>query len=324
MRDQIAIFDQPTLGPAVSGRQLQGLISTSNAQRDSFSGWFADRISKLELQDGIDYLRSTTTLTGHTRQFIEYIVSVPAAIRIAQYQSGKRGMPLANYLTTYLQNPQVEQSAEALAVTSAPFPELKSTIAEGNEKNSPEAAIDEPGKDDALPATSGESTPPAPSEPAKLKTAAELLLEQAMRLVADEQKQAQEPRTAPIDAELFNVRLTALESKVGALLSIFQQAGTLAASSPQEAKETDPTAPPTVRTLLCRLVNNYAAATQKSEHDTWRYLYGHYALRTGVDVYAQVPGKRGDQSYLAAIEAADQIGDLYVLAKKLFVLPSLK
>lgn len=324
MHDQITIIDQPTLGPSVSGRQLQGLISTSNAIRDSFSGWFGDRINKLELQDGIDYLRSTTTLPGHTRQFIEYIVSVPAAIRIAQYQSGKRGMPLANYLTAYLQNPKAEQSAEASAVSSAPFPELKSTIAEGNDQSSPKAAIDEPGNGDALAATPGESVSPAPLEPAKLKTAAELLLEQAMHLVAQEQKQAQEPRNDPDYTELFGERLSVVEGKINALLGIFQQVGALAIPAPQEIKETDPTLPPTVRTVLCRLVNNYAAATQKSEHDTWRYLYGHYALRTGVDVYAQVTGKRGDQSYLAAIEAADQIGDLYVLAKKLFVLPVLK
>lgn len=312
MHDQIAIFDQPTLGPSVSGRQLQGLISTSNATRDTFSGWFGDRINTLKLQDGVDYLRSSTTLHGHTRQHIEYIVSVPAAIRIAEYQSGKRGMPLANYLTIYLQNPDAAQAVEVSNTSPAPFPELKSTAAAASSESTPVAVVEQP------------AAPTEPSEPAKLKTAAELLLEQAMQLVAQEQKQAQEPLNEPSYAKMFGERLSAVEGKINVLLSIFQQAGALAIPAPLETKENDPTAPPTIRTVLCRLVNNYAAASQKSEHDTWRYLYGHYALRMGVDVYAQVPGKRGDQSYLAVIEAADRIGDLYELAKKLFVLPVLK
>ncbi|GAB4000072.1 hypothetical protein GCM10028807_51950 [Spirosoma daeguense] len=158
---------------------------------------------------------------------------------------------------------------------------------------------------------------------------AQALIDEENRLKQEaEEKQKQAEQVAPATVQnagtldLFESRLNLAEQRVNVLLGLFNQtAQALSDLGPAETTE-EPIAP-TTRGLLIRLVNSYAAAERRTEHDTWKYLYGQFALRYDFDVYAKTSGK-SEQSYLSIIEKHGQIDNLFHLAKKLFVLPELK
>ena len=189
------------------------------------------------------------------------------------------------------------------------------------------------------------------NQPEAPKTRSQQLLEEAKRLQDEAQKEAQreeeeaqqakqaasepvaseQPGTLPEMLTMFDTRLEAMDGRINAMVYFFEQAGRalrgLAPVGPEPAQPvSEPTPPvePTTRALLVRLVNSYAAADRKPEHDTWKWLYAQFDLRTGFNVYAEAPNKVRDQSYLAVIEERGQIDTLYEMAKKLFVLQPLR
>lgn len=161
------------------------------------------------------------------------------------------------------------------------------------------------------------------------------LLKQAKELAEAEEKRAAEQGPSE-ELATYDARLSTVEKRVNVMLYFFQQASYAIRSLGPVALPTDteqppvvepapaPAAEPTTRALLVRLVNSYSAADRKSEHDTWKYLYGQFDLRSGFNAYAEAPNRVKDQSYLSVIEERGQIEPLYEMAKKLLVLPALK
>lgn len=154
------------------------------------------------------------------------------------------------------------------------------------------------------------------------------LLKQAQELAEAEEKRAAEEVKPGADLTGMETRLDSMEGKVNALVGFFEQAAkTLRGLAPVRVDQppvSEPVPEPTTRAQLVRLVNSFAAADRKSEHDTWKYLYGQFDMRTGFNAYAQTPNRVRDQSYLSVIEERGQIDTLYDLAKKLLVLSALK
>ena len=191
------------------------------------------------------------------------------------------------------------------------------------------------------------------SQPEAPKSRSQQLLEEARRLQDEAQKEAQreeedaqqaaqvasepvadeQPGTMPEMLAMVDARLEAIDGRINAMVHFFEQAGKalrgLAPIGPEPAhplSEPAPAVEPTTRALLVRLVNSYAAADRKPEHDTWKWLYGQFDLRTGFNVYAKAGEltKGKDESYLTIIEQHGQIDALYKLAKKLMTLPDLR
>jgi phage anti-repressor protein len=322
MLTPITITNHPQLGPSVSGRELYRLIAESKASRNIFSDWFKDRQDKLTLKEGIDFIRTSVVLpeTGSNRKQIEYIISIAAAKRMAPMQTKNRGAGVLAYLEAYEMNPGIVDQVNKDTPQQVPISSLPVAQPVGNP---------------LLPfGTQSEPVPVETPQPAEPLTPAQELLRKAQQLVDEENRireqqaeAAEKAKQAPPVESLGQIeaRLHSAEQKVNTLLTFFTQTyQALQELNPVEnGAATEDTTAPTTRGLLARLVNSYASATRGTEHETWKYLYGQFDLRNGFNVYAHAPGK-GERNYLSVIERYGQVENLYVLARKLFVLPELK
>ncbi|QMW02287.1 antA/AntB antirepressor family protein [Spirosoma foliorum] len=319
MSTPIKIVNHPALGLSVSGRELYVIIGNSKSNRDIFSDWFLEKIRKTGIVEGKDYVRSTVVLpeSSSNRKGVEYTLSIAAAKTVAAAQLAGRGKGVIAYIKEY------EQSLLQHAATSAPtidaptLPLLTSSF-----------------KNNEL-----QSITPQPNsviiEAPDTLSPAQQLLKQAQALVEAEEKRKNEPSQPTKEVGELAIRMLAMEgklnriglieAKVVSMLSIFQQASqVLQDLVPADAEQIiEEPATPTTRSTLIRLVNSFAAADRKTEHETWKYLYGQYDLRNGFNVYAHAPTK-GERNYLSVIEKHGHIDSLYVLARRLLVLPELK
>ena len=185
--------------------------------------------------------------------------------------------------------------------------------------------------------------PAATLAPEAPKSRSQQLLEEALKLQQLAEEEAQREREAeeaakqqptqveePKPSEALTeieARLNSVDQKVNSILAFFNQAYQnlqVVSPSPEAAPvvEDSPQAAPTTRTLLVRLVNNFAAADRKSEHETWKYLYGQFAIRTGFNVN-DYPAK-GERNGLNIVEQHGQMDNLYAMAKRLFNVSALK
>ncbi|MBD2757167.1 hypothetical protein [Spirosoma validum] len=237
-------------------------------------------------------------------------------------------------------NKLASESASNAAGSISIFPPLVSSSAQAKQALTPSQEF--------------QMTEEKPEPQSAPKSRSQQLLDEAERLRQEAQKEAQREAneaqkvaemsgTIPelltmLDTRIDGVegRFDILEKKVNTVLYFFQQASFAVWSLapvglPEEpvqvaAPQPETQAEPTTRNLLVRLVNSYAAADRKTEHDTWKWLYGQYDLRKGFNVYAQAgPSAKGkDESYLKVVEQHGKIDELYKLARKLMVLPELR
>lgn len=322
MLTRIDVITHPVLGPAVSGRSLYKLIAISKSLRDGFSDWFRQRQRQLNLVDKKDFIETTTPIEGKNRNGIEFILTLETARKYCSLATSGRGLGVLGFLEAYELNPAIAEVAETPQQNTSLFesapvkPELVS-------KFRPEAETSA----DPLPV----ETPTVVLTPAQqqLRLAQEQL-QQAQKAAEEETKRMNEVSKPNETLSLLESRLGLMEGKVNTILYFFQQAshalrGLAPVGLPTENEPvTEEVAEPTTRMLLVRLVNSYAAAERRSEHETWKYLYGQFDLRMGFNAYAVAPNKPRDQSYLTVIEERGQIDKLYELARKLLVLPELR
>jgi phage anti-repressor protein len=321
MLTPIKVFTHEVLGSAVSGRELYSLIYQSTSKRDIFSDWFVERIRRLSLVDNKDYVRSSVILPGAYRAIVEYTVSVSAAKKLADFQPAKRGIGVLNYLTQYERNPESLVAQPANGFVNQGLPLLASTFRQTPEIVPKQSEI--------------QLSQPIESVPTVPMTHIEKLLQEVTALAEAEKQRANQPETPATEIiqlqtrmEMAEGRLSQLgqvEARVNLFFSLFQQAyQSLQDLTPIDVEPlTEEPVIPTTRSMLIRLVNSFAAAERRTEHETWKFLYGQFDLRSGFNVYALAPSK-GERNYLNIIEKQGQVEALYSLAKKLFVLPELR
>lgn len=319
MLTPIKITQHPQLGPSVSGRELYKLIAVSKSERDGFSDWFRSRQAKFNLIEGKDFIETSVLTSGSNRRWIEFIVTLSVVKQLATVATRDRGTGVIAFVEAYELNPAI--ATETDSTTPPTEPVNKTTLFDSAEPKVtklwpiPDATLD---------------TTPAPVEGSALSPIQQLL-QQATQLAEAEARRESEQVKPSEELASVEARLSTMEGRVNTVLNFFFQAATALKGyepigEPAEAVavNSEPVAPPTTRAILVRLVNSYSAADRKSEHDTWKYLYGQFDLRTGFNAYAQTSNRVRDVSYLSVIEERGQIDALYELAKKLLVLPALK
>ncbi|GAB3719680.1 hypothetical protein GCM10027592_63290 [Spirosoma flavus] len=324
METSIKVINDPVLGPSVYGRQLYKLITEPRAVRDTFTDRFRHNQKKLGLIEGKDFYETGSVIpeVHPVKLFMDFVITVDAAIRIARIQTKNRGKAVVDYLTDYQQNPEIA-THPPITPPASTQESLFANLTSGYR------FADRPTQ---MPETPLESTINETPGQRALREAQAMIDEENRQKAEEEERQRQakqqEPEPAPQPTEslpTFEARLSLAEQRVNTLLGFFTQtyqALTELAPIEPEANTEEP-AVMTVRGKLIRLVNSYAAAERRSEHETWKYLYGQFDLRYEFNVYAHAPGK-GERNYLSIIEKYGQLDNLYHLAKKLFVLPELK
>ena len=253
-----------------------------------FSDWFRGREKKLQLVEGTDFvtLRTDTGYVSESgRQMIEFVVTIKTAKQFASIQSAGRGKALLQYLTNYEQKGPQEPLTEPDEVA---LPTLSF--------DAPSATVE------ALPAT-----PPA-NEPATTLTPAQQLLQQAQKLVEQEQaNQSGNPQ--------HGERLAAVEGKLDLLAKLFQSAAAVLTGTAITEEIASPVRrPETTRTKLTRMVDSYVMATGKTYKQVWRSLYGALHLTSHFDALAVADSDK--ESYLDGVEKHGYMDTMYNLASQ--------
>jgi phage anti-repressor protein len=338
----IELRQGPDGQPLVFGRSLFMAVSGYKNQSD-FTKWINNRAVGLALEKDVDFFHYKAKVNNEGSTVKQIDLTLSAAIRIAKKEKQQWAV---DFLKSIEKREQIKPGE-----STQPEP----TILVSKHKDT---AITQPELPLAAPREFS-MTEEKPEPEVISKSRSQQLQEQLDQLAREveaerlrEQTEAQngteQPGTlleqlAMLDSRIDGVerKFDALERKVNTVLYFFQQASFAVRSLgpvnlPVEPNEEGtPTAEPTpepvpteptTRMLLVRLVNSFAAADRKTEHDTWKWLYGQYDLRKGFNVYAQAgPSAKGkDESYLTVIEQHGHIEELYKLAKKLMTLPELR
>jgi phage anti-repressor protein len=332
----INIFKHDQLGMAVSARELYGLIVESNASRNIFSDWFRHKERKLNLRENVDYVVSSVYLpnTGSNRAQIEFIVTLRAAKLLAGLATKRRGAGVISFIDEYERTGQLPtKSPDSPPISQPAFMETPMLTSQYKQPTRLEfdrvlPELQKLGSQSVAPAVT-ETDEEANLSPAqRFLRQAQQMVEEENRLKAEQEEQAKKVAAVqPDSVALLDARLVAIEQKQSSMLSFFQQAyqsiQAIVQTDAEPVAEEIPQAPPTTRSLLIRLVNSFAAAERRTEHEVWKYLYGHFDLRKGFNVYAHAPAGK-ERNYLSVIEQQGHLESLYDLAQKLLVLPALK
>ena len=149
---------------------------------------------------------------------------------------------------------------------------------------------------------------PEVSEPAPALTPAQQLLQQAQKLVEQEQaNQSSNPQ--------YGERLAVVEGKLDLLAKLFQSAAAvLTGTTIAEEVANQPRRPETTRTKLTRMVDSYVMATGKTYKQVWRSLYGALHLTSHFDALAVADTDK--DSYLDVVEKHGYMDTMYNLASQ--------
>jgi phage anti-repressor protein/HPt (histidine-containing phosphotransfer) domain-containing protein len=302
-KPMIAVIQHPTLGPAVSGRELYPLITASRAAKSLFTDWFRDNARRLSLAEGTDFVLTKVVVPGCRNKNIEFIVSVAAAMKIAAAQLAGRGANVCNYL-----------SSGAWKAPATPHPATPPELTDEatNTKNGTQLSIDniEP------------SAPtPAPQD--------ERPIDQLLKLATKLAREGGTPAEGQPDTiAQLEQRLATAEGKLDMLLHFFTQtAHALKGAAPvsvEAASEPAPAAAPVVREQptsrqrIDRLVRSYANAKAINPAQVWNHLYGQLAIRYGFDAYSVGFGTK-DPNYLDITEKNGQVDNLLSIAQEVLI-----